>query len=421
MRLLFLLATMVSTSALAAKGETTIAVVGLHQSGLTTEQQSKAIAQIVQAIESRKGFDALDETQVAWAITGREEIVLQEAFLGPGRRLLEDGKILHNQAQPEDAILTLQDAAETLLGGMTSANASRDLWETWVYLGSSHLAVGDEDEAKNAFATAVALNPEREPNPAKLSPLVVQGYAEALRNALKTPGELSVKVTSEAAVFINEREIGTAPAHTAGLAPGQVHVFVRGPDGANSYRAVNVVAGEHTKVELTLGQARLGKPAQSNFARSQQTTNLYKAIGKQCKVDLVLVVGNTEDSKLAMQLYSPIADTFSRPLDLALGDSAAKVAAASVGQLLEVVTSEGNIASIATTPSAAPLDIGSNVLLTQILLAPLPSQAPSTRLKTWQLAAGGAGLLMVGGGLTAGLIAGARGPDHGVIIVGPVP
>ena len=77
-----------------------------------------------------------------------------------------------------------------------------------------------------------------------------------------------------------------------------------------------------------------------------------------------------------------------------------------------------------SAPAAAPVDPSTNALLAALLLDPQPVGAPSrsgSGVKWWQLAAGGAGAVVVGGGITALAIFGGGDGNDGTIIVGPVP
>src|SRR5437868_3409486 len=128
LRLAFFLALALPAVA-GAQSRPNIAVVGLHQPGTSFDDEKLAVGELVTAITATNRFDAIDASVMQDHIRGREEIVLEEAFFGPGRRLLDDGRLLYEQAQPADAIPVLQEAVETLRVGMSTANSSRDLWE----------------------------------------------------------------------------------------------------------------------------------------------------------------------------------------------------------------------------------------------------------------------------------------------------
>ena len=93
-------------------------------------------------------------------------------------------------------------------------------------------------------------------------------------------------------------------------------------------------------------------------------------------------------------------------------------------ELLQVVTPEGTVLSIAATSTSAPLDVSTNVLLAQLLLNPREVLPPAgSKLKWWHMALGGAGALAVGGVVTGIVVTQGEAvePHQGTIVVGPVP
>lgn len=416
----FLLAGLFSTPSF-ARERPTVAFVGVHDSGLSAEEQRALTDRVLEAIKDTKRFEPFAPNDVALAIAGRESIVLEGAFLTPGRRLLEDGRILHDQAQPEEAVPVLEQAIQGLEAGMPAANATRELWEAYLYLGSAHLSLKDQEAADAAWSAAVALSPERQPDAARIAPQVVQAYRTVQNRVSPKTGSISVKVEGPAAqVVVNDRAPTSAPARIAENPQGKVHVRARADSGAMAYAAAEVVAGEDTEVLLTLGDVALPAAGESAFARKRGATDLYKALGQQAKPDLLLIAGGSEGTAW-LQLYAPAADTFSRPLDIAYEDTLDDEVLAALGDLLEVAGDDGDIPSIATAPTAAAVGTANNALLSELLLDPKPIAPAASNLKWWHLAAGGAGAVVVGGGLTAWAIVGGRSPDQGTIIVGPVP
>ena len=85
----FLFALTMSTAE--AKDQPQVAVVGLHDDALDDAEQRAAVRQLAAALEDGKRFRVLAPDDVARVISGREELILAEAYLSPGRRLLDDG------------------------------------------------------------------------------------------------------------------------------------------------------------------------------------------------------------------------------------------------------------------------------------------------------------------------------------------
>lgn len=404
-----------------AKDKPTIAIVGVHDEALDPARQREAVATLTDVISSERRFEIRTPDDVSRMIAGREGVVLAEAYLTGGRRLLEDGRTLHDQAQPEEAIPVLEQAIQSLVDAMPASDATRELWEAHLYLGACHQELGRDADATAAWRTAVALNPDRQPDAARIAPPIVQGYEDTKLDALKTTGALSVKASGAASVVVNGVDRGTSPVKLDDLPVGPVHIRAKANNGAVAYKAAEVFKDTTASVELELGEPRLPPAGTTRFSRIRAATDLYKTLGKQAPVDLILLVGGRE-GQATVQLYAPPADAFSNPLEVSYeGDVIDEVAEALPG-LLDVVTDEGRLPSIATTPTAAPLDPADNRMLAGMLLDPQPlaPPAPSGR-RTGAFVAGGVGALLVGGAVTGVLLATGGDGNRGTIIVGPVP
>lgn len=426
MVLAFLLAALSSTSAV-AKDRPTIAFVGVHDAGLDEAAQRRLAETVADVVEDDKRFDALTPDDVARALVGREELILAEAVFGPGRRLLEDGRILHDQAEPEQAAPVLQQAVDNLEAAMATADSSRDLWEAYLYLGSAHRFLDNEEQAKAAWARAVAINPDRQPDTARIPPATVAAFRAVQAQSRANPGKLVVKAEGAVRFQLNEREIEGGTLRLDDVLPGTVHVRAIGDDGRVAYRALRVTGGETTEATLELGPATLPQAGSTEFLKKRATADLYKALGTSSRADLLLVAGRADD-KATLQVFSPAGDTFSRPLEVAYEGTSEDEIIAALPELLSVVTDAGTLPAIATSPTSAGLDPSANRLLAALLLDPQPLAAPTggggrsgRGVKWWQLAAGSAGLIVVGSGVTAlAIFAGGDG-NQGTIVVGPVP
>jgi tetratricopeptide (TPR) repeat protein len=420
----FLIGTLALSLPAFAKDLPTIAIVGLHQEGVNAEAQTEAVASIVAAIERGDKLDALTEDEVAFAIQGREQIILKEAFLGPGLRLLEDGRVLYDQAEPEEAIPILEESADTLKLGMATASDENELWEAWMYLGTAKLKVEDADGARAAYASAVAINHERVPNPGQFAPEVITLHSEVLAEQLANMAKTRIAADADGVtVFVNGVDQGAAPV-TVELAPGENHVVARGAEGSHAYQNIMVPPGGDLSVTMSMSHPTLGTAANSKFARARQTGALYKALGEHAEVDLVLLAGVSEGLLMA-QLYSPRTDTFSRSLELEYTEVAGDEVATNIGELLGAVSGEGTISSIARASTAAPLDVGANSLLAQMLVNPKKELAlpGRTGLPLWTVVAGAG--VVGGGAFTVGYVLLREQeniePNQGTIVIGPIP
>ena len=400
-----------------AKERPTVAVVGVHDAGLDAEGQERTARALVDAIGTDRRLDALPPSDVARAIAGREVALLADAALGPGRRLLEDGRILNDQAQPEEAVPVLEQAVAALSDAMRVVDASRELWDALVVLGAAHLAAGSKRDAEAAFTSAAILNPQREPDPARLPPAVVEGYRAARGKAAERKGSLTARPDGEAEVWIDGRPATTGRAEE--VLAGLHHVRARGADGRTAYTTVEVPQGATAAADLKLGAPALAVPASTAFATARQTSDLYRALGVAAGADLVLVAGG-RDGKATAQLYSATADRFGSPVSFTYEGTMDDELIAAMPIVVAAVADDGTLRG-ETSTSAAALEPSANALLAAMIWAPAPSAPGAPRAsRGWIYAVGGAAAAVaVGGGITAAALS--SDGNRGTIIVGPVP
>ena len=447
-------------SALAAE-TTHLAVVGVHDAELTPQQQEKIIQEISETVDASGKARAIHGEQVAIAIQGREQIVLREALLNSGNTALQNGKNLYNQALPDEAAPVLEMAIRELEQGIVGANVTKDLWEAYLYLGSSQLGLDNADAATRAFAAAAALSDSRAPSPAVFPPFVIEAFEAARAQISGSRTDLVITVPdSGATVYLNGEEQGQGSLTLSGVLPGTHHILARG-DGTQAYRVVEVPIPEGTavpdapapdapapdapapdappssegtaealpqlEVSLELGVPVLGTASETAPGRSRQIGSLYRALGEHSEdVDLYLLAGINEEW-LHLQLYAPRADTFSKQVEIKYGGDTASETVQALPLLLNLLDKNGDLPTTATVPTAAPLDIGANTELAMLLTQPrpttaTPSAASSGKKKVWGVVAGiaTASVLAGGGYATYALVTrdgGAAG--SGTIVVGP--
>lgn len=402
----------------------TIAVVGIHQDAHDVDGEIAASAALAARIDATGNFDALDYHQLAKRIAGREAIIVEEAVLGPGRRLLDDGRLQWSQAQPDQAVPALQDAIAALREGMVVGTSGGDLWEAYMVLGVAERDLGDTEAMDDAWHAAVAAAPARNPDPAEYPPDVVSAYDGVRKAVMAEAGTLEVDATGTGAkVLLDGEPRGMAPLELNGVPSGEHVVVTVAPDGTRGWATVEIAPGATENVKIALGPAVLGTAATSSIGRARQAGALYRALGARSQVDLVLLVG-VVDAKLAIQLYSVKADAFSAPVEVPFDGDPTDEAAIAVTEVLGKVQANGTIPVGSTVPNAIPVDVTADDLLARLLLAPasLPGLAPTAveaKRPPWlAVAAAGAGVVVVGGivAATAG-----GGGDHGTIVVGPIP
>lgn len=420
-------------------------MVGIHQASLDHADQERAIAELVAAIEATGRFDALPPTEVATTIAGRESVVLEEGLLAAGRQQLTSGKNAYNQASPDDAIPHLESAIESLRAAFSGTNTADDLWEAWVYLGTSHLQRDPPDEAaaRAALSQAIALSPSRPLNPALYPPNVMELFGD-LQTALQSQvTSLSITTDGPANVWIDGVDKGASPVVVSGVVPGVHHVLARG-ESVQAYAQVDVVApvppdpsvpaapeavpGAPQAVALTLGPMRLGEGSPSAVGRSNEVASTYLALGNRADgLDYLLIVG-VADSVLEVQLLGTTTDTFSKAIELPYGDDADDEAAQAVPLLLNGIDGSGGFAATAAVP--APIDIGANSELALLLTGritpipvgaiPLDTQPPPQKKSKLGAVLGIVGGVVVAGAAGTGTwlyLQGQQDPDQGSIIV----
>ena len=450
-----------SSPALAAE-TAQLAVVGIHQSELTPQDQERAIAALIEAVEATGKANGISAGEVAAAIQGREEIILRQALLGTGNQALQNGKNFYNQALPEDAIPVLQEAIKELEEGIVGSNTTKDLWEAYVYLGTSQYAMENEVAATAAFMSAAALNPARGPNPALFPPDVVEAFqaARATLSAQKT--NLVVNINGGlATVYLDGEKKGEGSITIEGVLPGRHHVMARG-SGTQGYQVVEIgntpttpeegddegpaeppedaeegveapAASGSTEITIDLGVPMLGIGSDTPSGRSRQTASLYRTLGEHSQgVDLYLLAGVSDDL-LHLQLYSPRADAFSKQVEIPYAGTADDEAVQTVPLLLNVLDKNGHLPTAATIPTSAPLDIGANSELAALLTQP---RAPTVGGNNNSNAGNGdkkgkGGIIAIGTILAVGALGGGgygtyafltrdkAGAGGGTVIVGP--
>ena len=138
-----------------------VGLVGVHDPTLSIEQQDALMQAFAEAIETSTRHDALLPARVAEGYAGREDLVLQDTFLAEGRRRMEDGRLLYQQAEHTDAVVVLEVAVRTLDDNVRWARSIRDLWEAWMLLGTAQLSAWLAEVRSGARARPVEANLSR--------------------------------------------------------------------------------------------------------------------------------------------------------------------------------------------------------------------------------------------------------------------
>lgn len=344
-----------------------IAVVGLHQEELDLEAQRAASKRIAAAIDATGNFEAIDADEVAAAIEGREDLIMSDAFLAHGRKLLDDGRLQFQQAEPDFAIPVLESAVKEFQANMEFNPSQKEYWEALVFLGASQHGIGDQAGTMRSFSTAAGLNPDRRPSSRQFPPDIIEIYETLASDMQARVSALNVSVKArDATIWVDGIARGTAPM-TVEVMPGQHHVLVRTPDGTAGYDMVSIGPKASKDVAVELQASRLGKTSNSKFARTRETAALYAALSDHVEADFWLVSGEYDEAIYAA-LYSPGADSWSNYVRIPLMEAGDDETIEAVTQLTAMVDNGGSLKRNAYAETAIPLDRSANELLAHLLV-----------------------------------------------------
>ncbi len=427
MSLLLLIAGL-SASALAADGAELL-VVGVHVPGLKPADSAAAADKMAAALDATGKADALPPIEVSRRIAGRETLILDTYALGVGRDRLRKGRVLYEGAQPDQAIPELDEAVKLLTAGLSVSTDARDVHEALMVLGMSYVGMGNEEAARRTFRRSAVLDPTRELNEVSYPPDVVALFNEARTEAqAEEPAEISVTASRDAQVWIDGRNIGKTPQVYVKLPPGEHYVLVRDDLGNSVFETFTASSGDARKLDATLDERSLGDAAAEPAARSRQTRDLYRAVGQYVGTTAVVVAGSTGTGQVAVQLYSPASGSFSRALTGEAGDDPVAALVDLVPTLASYLSDTGDIRADRVGSQILSLDVGSNDVLSGLLLDPPDPEKLVVEVQKgprWYVWAG-AGALVAGGGVTAAALilnqpGAAVDPNQGTIEFGPIP
>jgi tetratricopeptide (TPR) repeat protein len=411
-----------------------IAIVGVHSEALGPEEASDLTQALVRKIHHQSDLDAIGPRLLKNRLLGRQELVLDAMALSDGLKKLEEGKLLYDRAEPTQAITELEDAIQFLDQSVAVTGETRHLRDAYLFIGLSHTALGNANDAKRAFAQAVVLDPEMELDPLRYPPRVQQAFASIRdRIRLAQPAALQIQVPEGMPVdiWVDGRKRGRAPLRVEGLPPGRHYIRAVGPGAHRGYKAVGLSPDQSLPVFLPMDQHGMGRVANSTEGRSRQTAALYRALGKHTQTELILVVGETGTGQMGLQLFSTRNERFSKALQFDMGADLADELLDLLPMVLRYATEQGDIRADRVALKAPALKTNANSVLARLLLEePAANSRSSGRGQAtagtsafqrykWWLIGGGA---VVVGGTTAAVVVLSSGPkDEGTITVGPIP
>lgn len=396
------LAVLLAAPRVEAARRPTVAVVGAHLPAVEAEGAAATVERLAAALDETGRLDGLEGELTQRALAGREDLVLEGAFLGPGRARLAEGRVLYERAEFEAAVAPLQEAVADLSNATLRTRDNKDLLDSLLLLGLTQYSLGEEAEARAAWSGLVRLDPARQLDSVNYPPKVVAAFGAARTAAMSgARGSLRLSLPEGAQAFVDGRE---ASAEVDGLLPGGHYVLVIAPDGQRDGALVEVQAGSQTAWEPALARLRIATPAEDEAGRRQQSAQLYAALGQHAGANLVLLAGESATGKVGLQLYEPRTGNFSKVVEAAAGEDALGSLVDLVPSVAAFVDEEGALRADRVTRNALGLDISANLWLAGTLLDPAPSgeTVTVTRKTPWYLwagvaavAAGGAATLAV--------------------------
>jgi len=361
-----------------------VALVGLHIDGVTTDQARQAIAALERSLEDTGRVTVVSYDEVARRIDGREDIIVSDAFLGPAKALLDEGRVLYERASPDQAIPVLEDAVKAFNATMAYTTENRSLIEALLLLGFANIVMGDEDTARRAFGRVVLMDPSRVLDEINYAPRIVNFFA-GVREDVLAHGYGSIEVLTPlpgAEVYVDGRRMGVTPMVAEQLPVGRHFLAVVGADGYRTFGMVEIQPDHRGSARVSLEDRDLARPDDSERGRARQTEQLYRSLGEYLETDAILLAGMDETGEMGLQLYARHTGAFSKILHTDPSDAPYEAAADLAPALVGYLTPTGDLRADRVSPSVLAMDVSSNDLLADLLLNPQPK---------WELVEGGEG------------------------------
>jgi tetratricopeptide (TPR) repeat protein len=394
-----------------------VALVGIHAENVSAEQARQAIIDLEVALGASGNVRVVDPDEVARRIDGREQLIVSDAFMGPARALLDEGRVLYERADPDQAIPVLQEAVQAFNATMAYTTQNRDLIEALLLLGFAHIVTGDEETAGKAFGRVVQLDPSRELDEINYAPRIVNFYND-IRTEVLAQGFGSIEVITQvpgAEVYVDGRRVGLTPTVVEKLPTGRHFLAVVGGDGYRNFGVVDIKPDRRSAARVGLDDRTLAEPDRDVRGRARQTELLYRSLGEHLNSDAILVAGIDETGELGLQLYARHTGAFSKILHTDPGGDPYGAASDLAPALASYLNESGDLRSDRVSASVLALDVSGNELLSELLLDPEPKWEVVEGGRggsRWYLWAG-AGVLAAGGATGATLWLTQGGEDRG--------
>lgn len=353
----------------------TVAIVGVHGDGSQGEDELRALTEDLAAGFEAAGLTVRQGESLGALLRPDRDRILERVFLEPAVRSFEEGRILYEKAQPGSAIDALERAIAALEGNEEFLRDPRLRADVQLYLGLSHISLGAEGPAGDAFAEVVRADPERILDSLDYPPRIIEVFDEARADVLSDePARLGVESGDRPArVFVDGRLVGAAPVKIEGLPPGPHGVLVDGNDAGRWFELVEVKPGSSRTLSPELRRAGLQRYGGDPLlpARSGAVRRLYEELAASSGSDLVVLAAFDDVGDLRVALYSARSKTFSRSVDASLA-AAPGARSTYVKQMARKVAEQaseaGQISPEAVSSQAVPMKLGANPVLTDLLV-----------------------------------------------------
>ncbi len=335
-----------------------VAVVGVHGNGGQDDGALRALSADLAAGFAAAGLDVRSGDALGALLRPERDRVLERVYLEPVTRAFEEGRILYEKAQPEQAVAALERAAA-------------ELADSGEFLREGRLRV-------------VRADPDRVLDTLDYPPNIVEAFDRVRADVLAGDlGSVAVAVADGAAarVFLDGRLVGSAPITVRGLPPGAHTVLVDGSTAGRHYEALDLAPGQAARIDATLQRRALERSDGDALlpARSGLTRRLYREIGTASGAAVVAVAAFDGAGDLRVALYSTRSETFSLAVVASLAGvpgSRSAFVKQLAGRAAAAVDEGGGVLPDQVATEALPMRLGANPTLTDLLLGPPPG-APS--------------------------------------------
>jgi tetratricopeptide (TPR) repeat protein len=258
-----------------------------------------------------------DERLIAAELSTRDLESLRYDFARQAQEAMNGlavGTAAYNDLNLDQAVTLFRKAADGLADGHASVRHNKDYVKALFYLGAALFSSEKKDEAREAFAQAVAYDDRLEPDQTIFPPPVIEAFNETKTRVMgELKGAVRLATTPAGArAYVNGRYAGTTPLRVGNLPPVEAIVRLEKSGHMPVVKKVKVTPSGEEEVsvglpELAEAQAVL-KPlcSLSPDALSEKLGRRGAELGDATGAPLLLFVfvGTAEGGRLEAMLYN---------------------------------------------------------------------------------------------------------------------